>query len=186
MTQTQTQSVYEVMFLVSQASGATLGQTLEHIDGIIKHAGGEVVAMQKWDDRRLAYEIEKQKRGVYLLSYIRLAHDAIADLERSCNISETVMRYIIINADHLTEEEVASRDDREGLRAEAKLRAEEQPKEEEASGVALGRPEEKSPEAESQPEGDAEGQPETTAGSQAEGGDAAEAQASASDSDDKN
>lgn len=115
---------YECMFLLSQAAAADLAGALEHINQLMSRAGAEVIAMQKWDDRRLAFEIDKQRRGVYILCYFSAPTSGVAQLERDVNISETIMRHLVIRADHLTLEQMQNQDDREGLAAEAKMRAE--------------------------------------------------------------
>ncbi|MGP1272326.1 MAG: 30S ribosomal protein S6 [Phycisphaerales bacterium] len=142
MTETKT-GTYEVMFLISQAEAADLGGVVEHINELFQRAGAEVLAMQKWDERRLAYEIDKQKRGVYLLAYLRVATDRLAGFERDCNLSERILRVLVTKADHLTDEEIASTDGREELAIESRLRAERAAEKAEAgvaSGVSLGAP----------------------------------------------
>ena len=143
-TDTQTRTgTYEVMFLASQAAAASFGDLVAHINHLIERANGEVVAMKKWDDRRLAYEIDKQKRGVYILAYITCPTDMVAHLERDVQISDKVMRVLVTTADHLTDEESKAHDDRAGLDTEAKLRAEQgdAAESEGSSKVRLGAPE---------------------------------------------
>lgn len=115
---------YECMFLLSQAAAADLSGALEHIDQLLSRAGAEAIAMQKWDDRRLAFEIDKQRRGVFLLYYFSVPTSGIAQLDRDVNISEIIMRHMVIRADHLTMDQMQAMDDRDGLLAEAKMRAE--------------------------------------------------------------
>lgn len=117
-------SVYEAMFLISQSEAADLHGAVDHIEGILRRGHAEVVAMRKWDERRLAFEIDKQRRGVYILCYFRSPTASIAHIERDCTLSERIMRVMILTADHLTDEEIAAADDRAGLVTEAKLRAE--------------------------------------------------------------
>lgn len=117
--------VYEVMFLAGQAAAASFGDLVAHINHLIKRANGEVIAMKKWDERRLAFEIDKQKRGVYILAYLSMPTDMVAHLERDVQISDQLMRVLITSADHLTEEEMKANDDRTGLDTEAKLKAEQ-------------------------------------------------------------
>lgn len=125
-TETQARTgVYEVMFLAGQAAAASFGDLVAHINHLIKRANGEVIAMKKWDERRLAYEIDKQKRGVYILAYLSMPTDMVAHLERDVQISDQLMRVLITSADHLTEEEMKAHDDRTGLDTEAKLKAEQ-------------------------------------------------------------
>lgn len=135
--------VYEVMFLASQSAAASFGDLVAHINHLIGRADGEVLAMKKWDERRLAYEIEKQKRGVYILAYISMPTDMVAHLERDVQISDQVMRVLITTADHLTDEEIKANDDRTGLDTEAKLKAEQGDAgdSEGSSKVRLGAPE---------------------------------------------
>lgn len=121
---TATANLYEVMFLIGQSTAANLSGVLEHINHIIERSEGEVVAMQKWDERRLAYEVDKQKRGLYILLYVKLTGDAVAGFERDCTLSEQIMRTLIIRADHLTVEEAVAFDRRDDLAVEAKMRAE--------------------------------------------------------------
>lgn len=125
-TETQARTgVYEVMFLASQASAAAFGDLVAHINHLLSRANADVLAMKKWDDRRLAYEIEKQKRGVYILAYISCPTDMVAHLERDVQISDQLLRVLVTSAEHLTEEEIKAHDDRTGLETEAKLRAEQ-------------------------------------------------------------
>ncbi|MEZ6241825.1 MAG: 30S ribosomal protein S6 [Phycisphaerales bacterium] len=125
MTQTATKNVYEVMFLVNQAVAADLSSLVDHINEVLSRAGAEVISMRKWDERRLAYPIEKQKRGVYFLAYVALGGEGPTKIERDVVISEKIMRVLITKADHLTEEEMKTHDKRDELAAEAKLRAEQ-------------------------------------------------------------
>ena len=142
-----TARLYEAIFLISQGVAADLGGFIEHIDAIFGRAGAEVVAMKKWDERRLAYEIEGQKRGIYILAYFNAAPESIAKLENDANISERIMRFMVIRADHMTQDEAQAHDDRDGLATEAKMRGQRSDeKETRGSGVKLGAPEPAKPE----------------------------------------
>lgn len=114
---------YEGMFLLSQAVAANLGEAVAHIRQIIEKAGGTIIAMRKWDERRLAYEINKQKRAVYILVYFSAPGPRLQEIERSCNLSEQILRNLIIRGDHLTEDEMKAADGQKELEVEAKLRA---------------------------------------------------------------
>lgn len=114
---------YEAMFLVSQAAAADLNAVVAHINEILSRAKATLIAMRKWDERRLAYEIKSQKRGLYILAYFKAPNTSVAGIERDCNLSETIMRALILRADHLTEDEMRAADGREALETEAKLRA---------------------------------------------------------------
>jgi small subunit ribosomal protein S6 len=129
---------YEVMFLLSQSAATDFGGCISHINDLFHRAGADILAMQKWDERRLAYEIKKQRRGVYILAYITCANDRIHDLERDCVLSEKILRAQIIRADHLSADEMRAYDQRSDLEVEAKLRAERQKEAELAAMAAAG------------------------------------------------
>lgn len=115
---------YEAMFLIGQSQTGDLGAIIHHIDEIMQRGHASVVAMKKWDERRLAYEIKGQKRGLYILVYFKAPGDSLSHIERDCNLSEKILRAMIIRADHLTEDEMKAHEGRAELMAEAKLRAE--------------------------------------------------------------
>ncbi|MDF1809525.1 MAG: 30S ribosomal protein S6 [Phycisphaerales bacterium] len=116
--------VYEGMFLATQAAAASFGDLIEHINTIFERANAEVISMKKWDERRLAYEMDKQKRGVYILTYFNCPTDMVAHLERDVQISDKLLRVLVTSAEHLSEEEIAAHNDRAGLETETKLKAE--------------------------------------------------------------
>jgi ribosomal protein S6 len=148
--------VYEGMFLANQAAAASFGDLIAHINHLLGRADAEVIAMKKWDERRLSFEIDKQKRGVYILAYFTCPTDKVAHLERDVQISDQLLRVLITSADHLSEEEIKANDDRTGLDTEAKFRAEQgdSGESEGSSKVRFGAPEQPAAE---EPSGDADG-----------------------------
>lgn len=114
---------YEAMFLVSQAVGTDLNGVVDHIKHILDRAGAKLIALRKWDERRLAFEIQKQKRGVYFLAYFTCDASRLVQIERDCNLSEQILRTLCIRADHLTLEEMQAADGQRELATEAALRS---------------------------------------------------------------
>ena len=121
----ETVRAYEAMFLVTQGFASDLKACVAQIQEILDKGKVSVIAMKKWDERRLAYEIDKQKRGVFFLVYFRGSTENVATIERACNLSENIMRYLILSAEHLSDTEMTAADAREELRVEATLRAEQ-------------------------------------------------------------
>jgi small subunit ribosomal protein S6 len=82
-----------------------------------------LIVLRKWDERRLAFEIGGQKRGIFLLAYFKAAGSSIPHIERDVNLSEKVLRVLMIKADHVgeVELELAARD--ADLSLEGKLRS---------------------------------------------------------------
>lgn len=96
---------YEAMFLFDPTFGATIEACEAEINRVVvERAGGEVLFCRKWDERRLAYRIAGRKRGVYVLAYVKLGPDKIGAIERDVQISEKMLRILILRADHITPE----------------------------------------------------------------------------------
>ncbi len=111
------------MFLINQAQAADFGGVIDHIRQILTRAGAQIIAMSKWDERRLAFEIRKQRRGIFILAYFSCTTTHLAQIERSCNLSDRLMRTMIVRADHLTLDEMQATDAAQALQDEAVLRA---------------------------------------------------------------
>ncbi len=113
---------YEAMFLVSQGVAADLNGAADHVKHILDRAGAKLIAFRKWDERRLAFEIDKQKRGTYFLAFFSCDPVKVAMIERDCNLSDQVIRSMCLRADHLTIEEMQAADGQRELATEAALR----------------------------------------------------------------
>jgi small subunit ribosomal protein S6 len=64
----------------------------------ISSRGGEVVEMNHWGRRRLAYPIARHMEGNYVVSQVKLDPGTVSDLESSFRISEEVIRHLIIKS----------------------------------------------------------------------------------------
>jgi small subunit ribosomal protein S6 len=114
---------YEGMFLFPQSQVADLQSAVDHIQEILSRAGAELISLRKWEERKLAYEIKGNKRGVYFLCYFKARSDVLSGIERDCNLSERLLRCMIIRADHLPQEVMEASDGRAELADEIRVRA---------------------------------------------------------------
>ncbi|MEE2906515.1 MAG: 30S ribosomal protein S6 [Planctomycetota bacterium] len=122
---TTTTNTYESLFLLPQSAGSDLGVAAELVKSLLEKVGAEIIAFRKWDERRLAYEIKGNKRGLYFLCYFHLAGAQVAALDRQCLLAEGILRHMVTRADHLTLEQMQTADAQQELADEIKLRAEQ-------------------------------------------------------------
>lgn len=95
------------MFLVDSAQAATDWEgTSSLIRSFLEKADAEIISIRKWDERKLAYDIAGKSRGTYILCYFNAPTSKIAQIERDVQLSEKVMRVLILRADHLTKEDM--------------------------------------------------------------------------------
>jgi len=102
------QNQYEAMFLLPAAAAAEVDASIKTVQGMIERHGGKILVIKKWDERKLMYEIKKQKRGLYVIAYFSAPGDAITPLERDVSLSEDIIRVLITEADHLNPEEMSA------------------------------------------------------------------------------
>ncbi len=67
----QEQQQYEAMFLLGPIGTAEPEKALGLCRGVIEKHGGQIIVIKKWDERKLAYEVEGQKRGTYIIAFFR-------------------------------------------------------------------------------------------------------------------
>ncbi len=130
--------LYEGMFLMNTSVvGSDLGTSVSYVQEILDRASAEVIAIAKWDDRRLAYEIKGQKRGLYLLAYFKVSGKQIPNIERDVTLGEQCLRCMILKADHVGEAELQLAKDKAAETQDAvKVMAEAAPAEEAAAEAA--------------------------------------------------
>lgn len=97
---------YEAMFLMAPQHTADVDGSVRLVRAVIEKHGGQVLVAKKWDERKLAYEIGKAKRGLYIISFFEAPGSAIAPLERDVKLSEDFLRVLVLSADHLSLEEM--------------------------------------------------------------------------------
>jgi small subunit ribosomal protein S6 len=115
-------NAYEGMFLFPQTVSADLQSAADHVLEILSKGGAELIRLCKWDERRLAYDIKGNKRGVYFLTYFKCDATKLAAIERDCRLSERLLRSMITRADHVTPEQMTAMDGRQQLADEIALR----------------------------------------------------------------
>ncbi len=102
-----TPRLYEGVFLLSQAAvGVDEANGVALVKQMLDRVNAEIICLGRWDERRLAYTIEGQKRGTFYRTLFKVSGPQIANIERDCNLSEDVLRAMMLRADHMGEEEV--------------------------------------------------------------------------------
>lgn len=97
---------YEAMFLMDPAIGTDFESAEAEVRRLLERAEAEVLGLKKWDERKLAYEIRRQKRGLYVLCYFSASPDKIPPLERDAQLSEKILRLLVVRRDRLTQDQV--------------------------------------------------------------------------------
>jgi small subunit ribosomal protein S6 len=107
------QTVYETMYILRPDLGdEQVEQNISKYENFLREQGALNIEIQNRGKRRLAYEIGKNRDGIYIQMNYFNGGKAIAPMERLMRLSEEVIRYLTIkqnipNAEAATTEEIA-------------------------------------------------------------------------------
>ncbi|GIV96183.1 MAG: 30S ribosomal protein S6 [Herpetosiphonaceae bacterium] len=92
---------YELMYILRPDLGGEeeLNAQIERVQGYIQDQGGRVADVEHsspWGRRRMAYEIDGQQEGYYVLTHFEMDPARCVELERNLKITEPVIRYLLI------------------------------------------------------------------------------------------
>jgi small subunit ribosomal protein S6 len=73
--------------------------TIKRIEDLIQINGGEIVEVEKWGRKRLAYAVNKTKSGYYAIIRFKAPSELIVKLERMYQLDEYIFRYLTIKLD---------------------------------------------------------------------------------------
>jgi len=69
------------------------------IRGIIETMGGKVLKVDNWGKRRLAYEVAKERKGIYLYWLYLAQPGVVEETERNLRMLDNVIRYLTVQVD---------------------------------------------------------------------------------------
>jgi small subunit ribosomal protein S6 len=100
---------YETMYILRSDLGEEqVDQAILKYQDILKEQGAEILDTQHRGKRRLAYEIDRQREGVYIQMNYKAAGHEIAVMERAMRISDDVLRHLTIKQEFSQEAEAAA------------------------------------------------------------------------------
>jgi small subunit ribosomal protein S6 len=85
-----------MLILPPEADESVVSGALDRITGIVSEGGGEVASVDRWGRRRLAYEIDRQNEGYYVVAEFRADPVVIAPLERALRLADDVVRFKVV------------------------------------------------------------------------------------------
>jgi small subunit ribosomal protein S6 len=94
-------AIYEGMFLLDSGRASKDWEgTKALVDNVLERYGAKSILKDRWDERKLAYSIKRQKRGTYYLAYFDAPGDAVTQIRRDLVLTEGVLRFMILAWPH--------------------------------------------------------------------------------------
>ena len=85
-----------MLILPAEADEATVSTATDRISAVASKHSGEVRNIERWGRRRLAYELDHRNEGYYAVVTFSAEPAAQAELERTLNLADEVLRYKVM------------------------------------------------------------------------------------------
>ncbi|HOA20963.1 MAG TPA: 30S ribosomal protein S6 [Anaerolineaceae bacterium] len=90
---------YELVYILqADLDEATLNGLVETVENLIKSTNGEILKVDRWGKRRLAYPIRKLTEGYYVFVTFKLDPVEVANIRRTLGYNEQILRSIVVRA----------------------------------------------------------------------------------------
>lgn len=88
---------YEVMYIIRpNIDDEGKKNIINEINEVFTNCASTVTEVKEWGLRELAYEIDGETKGYYVLLNVEATPEAVKEFERVANIKESVIRHIVI------------------------------------------------------------------------------------------
>jgi small subunit ribosomal protein S6 len=88
---------YECVFILrADRPESDLEARVERIGAIVAENGGEITLQDHWGVRKLAYEIEDETKGDYMLLRFRSEGTAVAEIDRFLRLDDMILRHLVV------------------------------------------------------------------------------------------
>ena len=91
---------YEAIFILDPDLEEEQAQSaIERVKGIITQTNGEILKVEDWGKRKLAYEVKKKTKGHYVLIHFSGTPALLSELERNFRVMDAVIKYQSVRLD---------------------------------------------------------------------------------------
>ena len=107
---------YELTVLVHPDLEANLDTVLDKVRALVTDNGGEIIKEDNWGKKKLAYSIRREEFAVYVYFEVKLPAEALLKISNVLNITDEVLRYLLVKADEMSRKAIAKEKEREANR----------------------------------------------------------------------
>jgi small subunit ribosomal protein S6 len=92
--------IYENLFIVKpDATEEEIDALVEQMSKNVTTAGGTIDKVDKWGKRRLAYRVEKNREGFYVLLQFTAEPATVREFERRMRVQDSVIKFLTVRID---------------------------------------------------------------------------------------
>jgi len=88
---------YEIMLILPpEADDTAIGVVTDRVSQVLGEQGGQITKVDRWGKRRMAYQIDKQSEGFYLVVQCQADPAAVKELDRVLALMDEVIRFKVV------------------------------------------------------------------------------------------
>jgi len=88
---------YEIVYIFrSSLASEELESKLENFHSLLTRDAGQISAVEHWGKRQLAYPIDKERNGNYVVAQFETEPGSLPDFERILKLDDQILRYLIV------------------------------------------------------------------------------------------
>jgi small subunit ribosomal protein S6 len=92
--------VYESLFILRPSlADDDVQKTLEKVRTTVEKAGGTIERLENWGKKKLAYEVKREKKGLYIQLQFKGNGAAVTEIERLFRLEDAVMKFLTVKLD---------------------------------------------------------------------------------------
>ena len=92
--------IYEELFIVrADATDEEVDPVIDLVKSVVTQAGGTIDKTEKWGVRKLAYRVNKQSEGQYILIQFTAGAETVRELERRLRVNDLVIKFLTVRID---------------------------------------------------------------------------------------
>ena len=104
---------YELTVLVHPDLEANLDTVLDKVRALVTDNGGAIIKEDNWGKKKLAYSIRREDFAVYVYFEVKLPAEALLKISNVLNITDEVLRYLLVKADEKARQALAEQRQRD-------------------------------------------------------------------------
>ena len=117
------QRQYELVYIaLPDSTEEQLAELHQQVQTVVDRFGGNIERTEPWGRRRLAYEINRQREGVYVLNILNGPSAMTAEIDRRLRVLDIVMRHLLIRVDEVMEKDARKQTRRKSATVARRLR----------------------------------------------------------------
>jgi small subunit ribosomal protein S6 len=91
---------YEIVFVLrTDVPEEEVDKVIAQMQSVVSSTGGEIEKVEKMGRRQLAYAVERQREGYYVLFVLNGGGDTVKEFERRLKVTDAVIKFLTVRVD---------------------------------------------------------------------------------------